>query len=119
MSVVWVLGAAGGVGSIVCQNLSKQGWKVIASGRTEEALQALNSQIDNVEILPVDARDEVAMKQAVASIIQTHGRLDAVVVAVGSILRRPLLLPPRNKCEIQWSKISLPHSTQSDPQLSR
>ena len=35
MSVVWVLGAAGGVGSIVCQNLSKQGWKVVGSGRTE------------------------------------------------------------------------------------
>ena len=82
MSVVWVLGAAGGVGSFVCQNLSKQGWKIIGSGRTEETLQALSSQIDNVEILPVDARDEVAMKQAVAEIIETQGRLDAVEDAV-------------------------------------
>ncbi len=90
MSVAWVLGAAGGVGSIVCQNLSKQGWKVVGSGRTEETLQALSSQIDNIEILPVDARDEVAMKKAVTDIIETHGRLDAVVVAVGSILLRPL-----------------------------
>ena len=90
MSVVWVLGAAGGVGSVVCQNLSKQGWKVVASGRTEESLQALTSQIDNLDILPVDARDDAAMKQAVTDIIQTHGRLDAVVVAVGSILLRPL-----------------------------
>ena len=92
MSVAWVLGAAGGVGSIVCQNLSKQGWKVVGSGRTEETLQALSSQIDNIEILPVDARDEVAMKQAVTDIVETHGRLDAVVVAVGSILLRPCLL---------------------------
>jgi NAD(P)-dependent dehydrogenase (short-subunit alcohol dehydrogenase family) len=30
------------------------------------------------------------MKQAVAKIVETHGRLDAVVVAVGSILLRPL-----------------------------
>ena len=29
------------------------------------------------------------MKQAVADIIETHGRLDAVVVAVGSILLMP------------------------------
>ena len=90
MSVVWVLGAAGGVGSVVCDNLSKQGWKVVASGRTEESLQTLTTQIDNIDILPVDARDDDAMKQAVTDIIQTHGRLDAVVVAVGSILLRPL-----------------------------
>ena len=90
MSVVWVLGAAGGVGSVVCDNLSKQGWKVVASGRTEESLQTLTIQIDNIDILPVDARDDGAMKQAVTDIIQTHGRLDAVVVAVGSILLRPL-----------------------------
>ena len=90
MSVVWVLGAAGGVGSIVCQNLSNQGWKVVGSGRTEEELQLLGSQIDNLDVLPVDARDDVAMKQAVANIVETHGRLDAVVVAVGSILLRPL-----------------------------
>ena len=69
LSVVWVLGAAGGVGSVVCQNLSKQGWKVVGSGRTEESLQALTSQIDNLDILPVDARDDDAMKQAVADII--------------------------------------------------
>ena len=30
------------------------------------------------------------MKQAVTDIVETHGRLDAVVVAVGSILLRPL-----------------------------
>ena len=90
MSVVLVLGAAGGVGSVVCDNLSKQGWKVVASGRTEESLQTLTIQIDNIDILPVDARDDDAMKQAVTDIIQTHGRLDAVVVAVGSILLRPL-----------------------------
>ena len=71
MPVVWVLGAAGGVGSIVCQNLSKKGWDVVGSGRTEDTLQALSSEISNMEILPVDARDDVAMKQAVASIIQT------------------------------------------------
>ena len=86
MSVAWVLGAAGGVGSVVCQNLSKQGWKVVGSGRTEEKLQLLSSQIDNLDVLPVDARDDAAMKQAVANIVETHGRLDAVVVAVGSIL---------------------------------
>ena len=90
MSVVWVLGAAGGVGSIVCQNLSNQGWKVVGSGRTEDKLQHLSSQIDGLDVLPVDARDDVAMKQAVANIVETHGRLDAVVVAVGSILLRPL-----------------------------
>ena len=90
MSVVWVLGAAGGVGSIVCQNLSNQGWKVVGSGRTEEKLQLLSSQIDDLDVLPVDARDDVAMKQAVANIVDTHGRRDAVVVAVGSILLRPL-----------------------------
>ena len=90
MSVVWVLGAAGGVGSIVCQNLSNQGWKVVGSGRTEETLQLLSSQIDGLDVLPVDARDDAAMKKAVANIVETHGRLDAVVVAVGSILLRPL-----------------------------
>ena len=68
MPVVWVLGAAGGVGSIVCQNLSEKGWDVVGSGRTEDTLQALSSEISNIEILPIDARDDVAMKQAVASI---------------------------------------------------
>ena len=30
-----MLGAAGGVG-IVCENLSKKGWDVVGSGRTED-----------------------------------------------------------------------------------
>ena len=61
MPVVWVLGAAGGVGSVVCQNLSKKGWDVVGSGRTEDTLQALSSEISNMEILPVDARDDVCL----------------------------------------------------------
>ncbi|MEK9738360.1 MAG: SDR family oxidoreductase [Euryarchaeota archaeon] len=52
MPVVWVLGAAGGVGSVVCQNLSKKGWDVVGSGRTEDTLQSLKSEISNIEILP-------------------------------------------------------------------
>ena len=90
MSVVWVLGAAGGVGSNVCQNLSEEGWNIVASGRTEETLESLSNEIGGLEILPVDARDADAMKEAVGEILQRHGRLDAVVVAVGSILLRPL-----------------------------
>ena len=90
MSVVWVLGAAGGVGSYVCQNLSEEGWNIVASGRTEETLESLSNEIGGLEILPVDARDADAMKEAVGEILQRHGRLDAVVVAVGSILLRPL-----------------------------
>ena len=117
MSVVWVLGAAGGVGSIVCQNLSNQGWKVVGSGRTEEKLQLLSSQIDDLDVLPVDARDDVAMKQAVAKIVETHGRLDAVVVAVGSIYSDRCTLPPPNKCRIPLSKTSPLHSMQLDRQL--
>ncbi|DAC22398.1 MAG TPA: SDR family oxidoreductase [Candidatus Thalassarchaeaceae archaeon] len=90
MKVAWILGAGGGIGGFTAKRLAATGWTIVVSGRELGPLEAISEQIGGADIQPVDARDADAMKIVSKGILERHGSIDAVVVAVGSILLRPL-----------------------------
>ena len=55
--VVWILGAGGGVGGCVAQQLSAAGWKVVGSGRDPEKLESSSALATDGVSLPLDACD--------------------------------------------------------------
>ena len=69
--VVAVVGATGGLGKPIVDELSRRGAIVVAASRTSE--------------LAIDVRDTRAGDELVAAALDAHGRLDGVVVASGVV----------------------------------
>lgn len=60
---VLVTGASGGIGGAVVRHLASAGAEVIASGRNEEALNALATEV-GCKVLPFDVTSEASVKAA-------------------------------------------------------
>ena len=88
---ILVFGGTGGIGSVLCTELVSAGAKVTAANRSEDALQALGEQL-GVHTVVADVTEPDAVKAAIDSAAEYHGGLDAIVLAVGSILLRPVHL---------------------------
>ncbi|MGA0011412.1 MAG: SDR family NAD(P)-dependent oxidoreductase, partial [Candidatus Nanopelagicales bacterium] len=76
MSVVLVTGAAGGLGTAVCERFAAGGWDVVASDRPE-------SRARIGDWIPADLLDVEQIREMVAQAATLHGRLDCVVNAAG------------------------------------
>jgi 3-oxoacyl-[acyl-carrier protein] reductase len=87
--VVWLVGAAGGIGSSVAERLVRAGATVVLSGRDEGRLLALRGKLGAGEVRPLDARDFGATTAAVTEIVETFGRLDGAANFAGSIVLKP------------------------------
>jgi NAD(P)-dependent dehydrogenase (short-subunit alcohol dehydrogenase family) len=84
-----IYGAAGGIGAGVAQTLAREGAHVHLVGRTEDRLERLKTEIgDRVDLAVLDARDEQAVEQHLASL----PRLDISfnLVTRGDVQGRPL-----------------------------
>ena len=77
--VVLVTGASGGIGAATCAALTRRGAVVVAAGRDETALAAVAA----ASIVVADAADPAAAPALVATAVDRHGRLDAVVANAG------------------------------------
>ena len=86
--VVFVIGAAGGIGKALCRRLSTRRVKLVLAGRDASKLDALAEEVGG-ETRPLDARDLDAVKNAIADAVERHGRLDGAVNLAGSILLKP------------------------------
>ncbi len=86
--VVFVIGAAGGIGSALCRRLQKRGATLVLAGRDAGRLAALAEEVHG-EVSPLDARDFGAVDEAIARTVERHGRLDGAVNLAGSILLKP------------------------------
>jgi NAD(P)-dependent dehydrogenase (short-subunit alcohol dehydrogenase family) len=86
--VVLVVGAAGGIGEVLCRRLATQGVRLVLAGRNEEKLTALAAAIGG-EVLALDARNFDAVNDAVKGVVDRHGRLDGAVNLAGSIVLKP------------------------------
>jgi NAD(P)-dependent dehydrogenase (short-subunit alcohol dehydrogenase family) len=84
-SLVFVIGAAGGIGSALCRRLAARGAKLVLAGRNAETLRALASEVGG-DVVPLDARDFDAVSAAVNATVERHGRLDGAVNLAGSIV---------------------------------
>jgi len=85
--VALVAGGTGGLGGAVSLAFLEEGAKVVATYRKEQEFAALKSAAGaNASALEgqlVDITDELATAKFVANVVSRHGRLDAVVTAIG------------------------------------
>ncbi|HEX7269329.1 MAG TPA: SDR family oxidoreductase [Streptosporangiaceae bacterium] len=77
--VVLVTGASGGIGAAICAALTRRGAVVVAAGRDETALAAVAA----ASTVVADAADPAAAPALVATAVDRHGRLDAVIANAG------------------------------------
>jgi NAD(P)-dependent dehydrogenase (short-subunit alcohol dehydrogenase family) len=85
--VALVAGGTGGLGGAVSLAFLEEGAKVVATYRKEQEFAALKSaagaSASALEGQLVDITDELATAKFVANVVSRHGRLDAVVNAIG------------------------------------
>jgi len=83
-SVALVTGAGTGIGAATCHRLVEEGARVILTGRREAPLRKVADALGSAAtVLPADAADTTAMRQVVATAVDTFGRLDVVVANAG------------------------------------
>lgn len=85
-----VVGAAGGIGSVLARGLAESGARLVLAGRRLEPLEQLAAELPGAsEPVQLDATDAAAFDRVTADIVERHGRLDGVVNLAGSILLKP------------------------------
>ena len=87
-SVYLILGATGGIGTAVSEQLSTAGANIILASRDEQKLNTLKNIVKG-SICVVDATDYYQVESSVQFALDTYGRLDGIVNCVGSILLKP------------------------------
>ena len=80
---VWMIGASSGIGRAVASLLHARGAQVCVSARQQALLDAFVREHPGSRALPLDATDRAAMRDAVASIVREHGRIDLAVYCAG------------------------------------
>jgi NAD(P)-dependent dehydrogenase (short-subunit alcohol dehydrogenase family) len=83
-----ILGATGGIGSVLARQLAAHGAQLVLAARNADALQALGTELGATTVL-VDATLPADIDRAVETAVQTHGRLDGAANCVGSLLLKP------------------------------
>lgn len=86
--VIFIVGAAGGVGASLVRRLRQRDFQVVLAGRTEAPLRALGEEVGG-DVVTLDARSFEATSAALEQAHARHGRLDGVVNLAGSILLKP------------------------------
>ena len=81
--LAWVTGASSGIGAALVTQLAEAGWRVIASARTQEALDLLAASNTLITPLPLDVTDLAAVRAAVSHIESEHGAIDAAFLNAG------------------------------------
>lgn len=83
-----ILGAAGGIGSVLARRLAVRGADLVLAGRRAEPLQALRDEIGG-RVTTLDARDFGSVEEAVRLARGDEGPLAGACNCVGSILLKP------------------------------
>lgn len=90
-----VVGAAGGIGSAVCQRLAKAGARILLVGRTPGKLEALTAELrdsapDGMYVPHVaDATRSAEIDAAFATAVELFGSVHGAANLVGSIILKP------------------------------
>jgi NAD(P)-dependent dehydrogenase (short-subunit alcohol dehydrogenase family) len=81
--VIAVAGAAGNLGPTVVQRLASAGSRVCAGGRDQASLDALATDIGDIDTDAVDLLDPAATRTWADDLASRHGRVDGLVHLVG------------------------------------
>lgn len=96
---ILVTGSNSGFGRLTVETLARQGYRVFAGmravgGRNAPAAEALRALADReqlaLRIVELDITDDASVEQAIASIVDSTGRLDVVVNNAGLAFSGPL-----------------------------
>lgn len=86
--VVWITGAGTGIGLASVRRMASAGWHVVASGRREaelsQACEAATAVGGSAEAQPLDVADADAVGRVGQTILNRHGRIDALVCSAGT-----------------------------------
>lgn len=87
---IWIIGATGGLGSLLTTRLSNAGHDLVLSARTEHDLKEMAAELGSgVDVRPLDAADFEAVMDTARAIADEYGSLDGVVNLAGSMYLRP------------------------------
>ena len=90
--VAWVTGASSGIGKALARALSDDGWRVIVSGRREDALRAVAEALPGEAfVLPFEATDFEVLPAVVDRAMGRLGSIDLLVNNAG-VSQRSLAL---------------------------
>ena len=92
--VVVVTGGGSGIGRCTAHELASLGATVVLVGRTRAKLEATADEIEadggRCDIDDLDIRDETRVTEAIARVVDQHGRLDGLVNNAGGQFPSPL-----------------------------
>lgn len=81
----WIIGASAGIGEALAKALAKKGEIICLSARSEEGLKRVEATLagDGHIIMPFDASEQAAVRQAHEKIRQEWPRIDRVIFMAG------------------------------------
>ncbi|MCP5153207.1 MAG: SDR family NAD(P)-dependent oxidoreductase [Ectothiorhodospiraceae bacterium] len=89
MRGAWITGASSGIGAALARGLVERGWRVAASARSVERLQALASECPGVDPRPLDVTDAEAVARTVAALRDDPGLPDLAILNAGDYTPMP------------------------------
>jgi NAD(P)-dependent dehydrogenase (short-subunit alcohol dehydrogenase family) len=81
---IWLVGASTGIGRATAERLHGLGARVVLSARSAPALQEFVAAHEGSEAIPLDVTDRLALREAAAHIVRSHGRIDLAMYCAGT-----------------------------------
>jgi NAD(P)-dependent dehydrogenase (short-subunit alcohol dehydrogenase family) len=81
--VAWVTGAGSGIGRAIAVRLARAGWRVAASGRRPELLDAVAAEVDGITPFALDVTDRNSADRVAAAIRSELGPIDLALLNAG------------------------------------
>lgn len=85
--VAWITGGGSGIGLAGAQELAKEGWTVVISGRRkdvlDEAVASIAKSGGKIEAITLDVSSAADAEKVAKEIVAKHGRIDLLVNSAG------------------------------------
>ncbi|HEX8400650.1 MAG TPA: SDR family NAD(P)-dependent oxidoreductase [Allosphingosinicella sp.] len=85
---IFITGATAGIGAAAARRFASEGWRIVATGRRQDRLDALHDELgaDVVHPIAIDLRDEAAIRAAIETLPAPFAQVDALLNNAGLAL---------------------------------